>query len=266
MYGSLRLFIEKTPDAVGAETIVSLMDVLSAELGIPYDFIQYTLPDPDSNRDLVDQVFPVNEAGRERFRKEEIIPLYTGCHGDLSTPIFSASCDQESCSLYKNIRIRVIFPHDCFPFEISADFDLKQRKKPFDFSSYQGILSKVETMGFEINNSFCSIYGRKNLAATFDGGQIGSFPGLSGRRNIESAVLHRKHLCMNRLQSVYHFNSLKRSSISPDVMKEIHNVVEDSNLMEDKDSFFFALSTSSRLKYHIQKYRAVRILKNSGLL
>ena len=197
MFGSIRIFVDRTPDPVGPASILAIMDALSERLQIRYDCISYTLPDPDSNCDIVDMTFRNNQSERERFLHTDINPLYSDCHGDKSAPVLFAFCEHNPSSLYKDLRIGLRFPHGCVPFEICADFDVKQQKNPLDFSTYRTILAEITAMGYEINNSFCSFYPRRNLAATFDGGQIGSFLEAGGKRNVEYSIRHRKHKCLD---------------------------------------------------------------------
>lgn len=246
MYGSIRIFVDKTPEWIGAQNILGVFELFADALGKTYDFISYTLFDPDKDCALIDEKFLYDPAGKKRFLDTSIIPVAFGEKGDLSAPFLSATCEGKANQIYAEISVQVQFPVYSAPFTIRVDYEQKGIGA-LSLEKYARLIQGLCALGFPVNNAFYHVYSRKNEAATLDGGQIGPLISLREHENLRNSVMHRKESCLNRIMGIYCANSIRLDSLSEEVQKEITAIVGSGNVMIADDIFSFALGNMETL-------------------
>ena len=110
MYCSLRVYVDKTSYSISTQNILNLFELFSNTFGWSYDYITYMLFDPEKEGMLIDEKYSYDSVGKNVFLNANIVPLFTGQHGDLSAPLITASCIEESSQLYSKHRVQIQFP------------------------------------------------------------------------------------------------------------------------------------------------------------
>lgn len=255
MYCSLRFYIDETPDLTKAQNILGIFELFENVFGISYDYVLYTLFDPDKDSIFVDEKYIYNTLGKTEFLNANILPLLVGKNGDYSAPFITASCNGKSTKIYSGICVQTQFPAYTKPFIIKVDYKQKDAEK-LTLQKYVFFVHALTAMGFRVNNCFYHVYSKKNEATTLDGGQVGSSIHYYGRQNLKKYLLHSREGCLNRFMDIYCFNSIRLDSIKNGMQEAIWDVVGNSNTMIVDGILSFALGDSNDLtpSYRI-KYR-----------
>lgn len=256
--------MDKVPDPVNAKTILPIFELFSDKLGKSYDYISYILFDPEKDGTIVNKIYSYTMTGKASFLNTEIIPLISDNYGNLSAPFIKAACISKPSVLYSAIRVEIQFPVLTMPLIIRVDYEQGSTKK-LNFQKYLQLISEMHILGFHVNNSFFHVYPRKSMAATLDGGQIGSITTFGERQTIKKAVAHRQEECVNHLLDVFCANSMPYAVLNEDMRKQISNIVGAENVANVGDNFVFALpnmedlTPAYRIKYlsHIKKLRRI---------
>lgn len=175
----------------------------------------------------------------------------------MSAPFIRAACNGSPAQLYTDAQVEIQFPVYAMPFTIRAD---GKQGKDFSFQTYTRLIQTLNASGFSVNNAFCHRYSRKNEAVTLDGGQLGSFVGCRGRRNLKNSVQHRKKGCLNRLIGIYGANSIRADLLSEETQKQITALVGSDCTQNAGNVFSFTLETDEALT-PLKRIRRRRVQK-----
>ena len=136
MYCYLDFYIDKTPKKITAHKVLQIFEMFSEELGLSYDRINYLLFNPDATGmgTTINKKYRYNQNGKEKFLKEEIIPLITGKYGDTSAPSIKAYTFKKNV-FFPDTRVLIFFPENNFPFKISVIYKRKDGRK-ISFQKY----------------------------------------------------------------------------------------------------------------------------------
>ena len=262
MYCSLRFFVDQTPDLAKAQNILRIFEVAKSVLEIPFDYISYTLFDPDKDDLLIHEKYSYNTQEIAAFLDADILPTYLGKSGDFSAPFISATCNGKATQIYARIRVETQFPAYTQPFIIRVDYEQKNAPK-LTLEKYVFLIQALSTMGFRINNCFYHVYTKKNEATTLDGGQVGSFTNYYERNNLQKFVLHHGEGCLNRFMDIYCFNSVRLDLLKPETIRAITDIVGDSNLTITDGVLSFALGSVDELSpnYRLTHHHTLRKLQ-----
>ena len=262
MYCSLRFFVDKTPDLTKAQNILDIFELFEHTLRVSYDYILYTVFDPDKDDPLIDKKYFYNTYWKEIFLTDDILKMFIGKSGDFSAPIITATCAGKSTQIYSKIRVQIQFPVYTQPFVICVDYE-QQYTDEFTFRKYNFLIQSLTAMGFHINNCFYHIYPKKNEAATLDRGQVGHFLNCYEQRNLKKSVLHHSNGCLNRFMDIYYFNSVRLSMLTPEIISKIADIVGTNNLIITDDILSFALGNAGKesLNYRITHHYELRKLE-----
>lgn len=131
MYCYLDFYIDKIPKKVTTQKVLQIFEMFSEELGISYDRINYLLFNPDATGmgTTINKKYRYNQKGKDKFLKEEIIPLITGKYGDTSSPSIEAYTYEKKDVFFNNTEVLICFPEKNFPFKISVIYKRKNGKK-----------------------------------------------------------------------------------------------------------------------------------------
>lgn len=265
MYCSLRVYVDKTSDLVSTKNILYLFQLFANTLGLSYDYISYTLFDPENDCMLIDEKYSYNLVGKKVFANANILPVVIGRYGDLSAPFITATCIGKSAQLYSAQRVQIQFPVSSEPFVIRVDYAQKATQK-LTLETYNFLIQSLADIGFCVNNGFYHVYRNKNEAVTLDGGQIGSVIGCCGHVNLKNFLIHHKKGCCNRLMGIYCANSIRIDSLRRDSLEAIVNIVGSSNVILEDNICSFALGNmqkitpSYRIRYAIMLNKLQKIL------
>ena len=254
MYCSLRYYIADTPSLTNPHTLLKLFEIFAHTSHIPYDFISYTLFDPDRDTTLIDETFLYKSTENTAFLATHIFPLVSGKDGDLSSPFICATCHTTPNQLYSKIRVQVQYPVYSLPLILRVDCE-ELETFDFSFEKYIFLLKEITSLGFRVNNSFYHLYNEKKEAITLDGGQMGSLASPFQRENIDRFLIHRKADCLNRCMNIYCINSIQADLLSDNVLNKIRRIVGYDKVIISDNIISFALddmkkiSSTYRLKY-----------------
>ena len=132
--------------------------------------------------------------------------------------------------------------------------------------SYNYIIQSLCDCGFIVNNGIYHVYRKKNEATTLDGGQIGSFLGLSERVNLKNHLKHRRVGCRDRAMGIYYANSVRTNSINKKAIEAIKDVVGSSNVILENNIFSFSLGNMINATPNYQIKRAIIIKELQNIL
>ena len=241
MYGSFRFYIDKRPDSIGAPIILEILDMISRELDAPYSRIIHVLYSPDEDRPKVYLEYENDENGRRLFETNHFIQVFTGKHGDVSSPLVRATCCCDPDKIYSGISIEVQLPCGSNPMILRVDFDCRYIQAPINLHTYSLLLFNLYNKGFIVNNAFLHVYRKKNTATTLDGGQIGTVVSLDERRNIKQAIAHRQKGNVGCALDVFYINSFHDSLIGEAERAEIARIVGNSFVTNVAENLVFSL-------------------------
>lgn len=245
MYGSYRFYIDRWPKKITASDVLDIFDMLGSALGASFTRIIHTLFSMDNDEPITNVEYTNDTHGREAFISSGIVLLFTSKFGEQFDSFFTATCNVAANKLYDCIYINVRLPFSSNPLIISIDYDNNYVSKDINFSRFIYIHNRLNDMGYRVNNAFHCKYHRKNTAACFDGGQIGSIVPLKEKRWIRRSVAHRQKRCTNCMIDLFEENSVLRDTLSDAAKEEIKNVVGDSSVSELAESFIFSIPTNS---------------------
>ncbi len=257
MYCSFRIYIDKAPNPICPQNISDIFSLFENAFGKRFDFISMLLFDPESDGLLVDKKFSCDDIGKSEFLNTDISPVMVGKSGEMSAPFIRAACNGSPAQLYTDAQVEIQFPVYAMPFTVRAD---GKQGKDFSFQTYTRLIQTLNASGFSVNNAFCHRYSRKNEAVTLDGGQLGSFVGCRGRRNLKNSVQHRKKGCLNRLMGIYCANSIRADLLSEETQKQITALVGSDCTQNAGNVFSFTLGTDEALT-PLKRIRRRRVQK-----
>ncbi len=265
MYCSLRIYADKITDSISAQNVLSLFDLFDSIFEWSHDYISYMLFDPDNDCMLIDKDFSYDFCGKKDFSDIKIPAVIVGKCGDISAPIITASCSENAMQLYSKQRVQIQYPISSEPYIIRVDYSQKG-KQMLTLESYNYIIQSLYTCGFSVNNGIYHVYRNKNEATTLDGGQIGSFLGLSGRVNLKNYLKHRKDGCRDRTMGIYYANSVCTDSISKQTLETIKGAVGSSNVILENNILSFSLGNMINATPNYQISRAIILKKLQKIL
>jgi len=268
MYCYLDFYIDKTPKKITAHKVLQIFEMFSEELGLSYDRINYLLFNPDATGmgTTINKKYRYNQNGKEKFLKEEIIPLITGKYGDTSAPFINAYTYEKKDVFFHNTEVLICFSKNSFPFKISVIYKRKDGRK-ISFQKYVNIIFKLKKIGFSVNNSFYHVYYRRNAVAPFIGMQIGSHSSVFEMLNRNNFFEHQKYNYLNHIMGIYCANSVVSNYLDEKTKQQIASYVGSNNVFETNDTFIFSLPNLERikpiyrLKYIVLIYKLKRVIK-----
>ncbi len=263
MYCSLRVYIDKVNRSVNAQNILDIFEVFEIVLCKSYDYISYILFDPDRDRTLIDEKYSYDSIGKNRFLNTDILPVFVGKSGDMSSPFIGAYCASKSTQLYSKIRVQIQFPDHTQPFVIRVDYEQKEEEK-LTLEKYAYLMKRISSIGFHVNNSFYHVYAKKGEVFTLDGGQCGSLLTYYERNNLKNSVMHRKAGCINRFMDIYCVNSICTEWLDVKTRQQIEDIVGSENTVFDAEIFSFSTGSLQNLtsRYRVRDQRVIRKLRH----
>lgn len=245
MYCSLRVYVDKISYSISTQNILNLFELFSNTFGWSYDYITYMLFDPEKEGTLINEKYSYDSVGKNIFLNANIVPLFTGQHGDLSAPFITAACIEEPTQLYSKHRVQIQFPTSSELFVIRVDYEQKDTQK-LTLETYNFLIQSLAEMGFCFNNGFYHVYRNKNESVTLDGGQIGSWINYCGYVNLSNYLIHRQKDFRNRLMSIYYVNSIHTDFLGKDMIESIENIVGSSNVILENSIYSFSLGNMQK--------------------
>ena len=261
MYYVMHFYIDKTPDLTDTSNILRMTDVFQSEFGMTFDYINYSVLNPDGNGFLHDDRYELSGAGIVKFRNIVIEPQIIGKYGDISNPIISISQDYKSDEFFRDNYIMCLYPANDRLMGIYV-YIKKNKSTTISFLCYSNVIEKLENIGYRVNNSFVELYYWKRACNSLLGDCSNMISTYYARKFREQRGRHQRCGYRNHVFDIFAVNSILKELLDDNKLKQIEHIVGSDHIKTAGSSVIFEIPdlASQTPLYRCRKKKMIREL------
>lgn len=256
-YYSIRMYIAEYPLVINCQDLLEMADAISNLLGCKYDYLGYTLLDPDYNYKDLGVMLKNTEKNRKKFLKLSIPTTYKGKKDDwLAAPFVRFEAKGKNDYQYPFYELRFDYSSSKSQY-LCISIDIKERllAKEITLKDFNKVLDIVNSKGYVIQSSFLDYYVGNSKRVNFDSGES-AFDTANDYRILDHSVKFREEW-KNKIMDVFYMNTFDKKLVSSDAIEKIAKIVGKENLIWHEQKFIFKLP-ESKTSYLLNRILTVK--------